>query len=367
MSMVDLILKTILNNFTYYRLNTKKKKIKSKNLIIVIAQLNQAKYYEEQSYNLSKTIRETPGNNFIELNNSTVLITADENFDVLNLSNEEIKNIVNPRGHGFWIDVILKLKNKNILTACTEKIIIWNGQKLTIEKVLRIKNLHDAKELNNGFLALIKTEHFIILDRDYKPYAKIYMDYSPVSVYELPNKSVLLPTNESYFFIWNQSSKNKLNRLETFSDSFDYFAYLPENEILACTVYGDYNVYLITKPSELTKPKKLKGHTDLIILVVELEDLTIATSSRDHTIRIWDYNYNNCIKVLLGHTDSVNIEQLRDKRLITVLSDGSIRLWDLNFANSKVLIEGIEYFYKIRQLSDGRLMALSDKFIYLWE
>ena len=56
--------------------------------------------------------------------------------------------------------------------------------------------------------------------------------------------------------------------------------------------------------------KNLKGHTQAVLCMIHVKwdknYSTIASGSRDNTIKLWNMNTKSCIKTLKGHTSYVN-------------------------------------------------------------
>jgi WD40 repeat protein len=55
----------------------------------------------------------------------------------------------------------------------------------------------------------------------------------------------------------------------------------------------------------------------------------LVTGSDDATIRVWDIESRECIKVLEGHTDIVKCLQFDEFKIITGSKDGTVKIWDL--------------------------------------
>jgi WD40 repeat protein len=68
------------------------------------------------------------------------------------------------------------------------------------------------------------------------------------------------------------------------------------------------------------------GHSDDVMMVIELSDKTIATASRDQTVRVWETT-GQCVRVLRGHSSCVRaVVELSDGTLLTCC-DNTIRKW----------------------------------------
>lgn len=66
------------------------------------------------------------------------------------------------------------------------------------------------------------------------------------------------------------------------------------------------------------------------VYCLQYDDQKIVSGLRDNTIKIWDRNTLQCIKVLTGHTGSVLCLQYDDKAIISGSSDSTVRVWDAN-------------------------------------
>ncbi|MGZ3633961.1 MAG: WD40 repeat domain-containing protein [Parachlamydiaceae bacterium] len=72
----------------------------------------------------------------------------------------------------------------------------------------------------------------------------------------------------------------------------------------------------------------LKGHTDFVSALVELADGTLASGSKDKTIKLWDPVSGAMKHTLTGHTNGVNaLVQLADGTLASGSGDKTIKLW----------------------------------------
>ncbi len=81
--------------------------------------------------------------------------------------------------------------------------------------------------------------------------------------------------------------------------------------------------------------KVLKGHTVGVYSLVVLPNGTIASGSRDNTIRIWDINTGEELKKLEGHTGSVrSLVVLPNGNIASGSSDKTIRIWEIDYGVS---------------------------------
>jgi len=88
-----------------------------------------------------------------------------------------------------------------------------------------------------------------------------------------------------------------------------------------------------TDPSQqntINELQILHGHTDIIRLLIKLDDNRFASASDDCTINIWNFQTGKKVFQLQGHTRPITCLLLLDRHtLVSGSSDKSIRLWDL--------------------------------------
>jgi hypothetical protein len=94
----------------------------------------------------------------------------------------------------------------------------------------------------------------------------------------------------------------------------------------------------------------LHGHTDFVLAVAVTSNGLLASSSRDHTIRLWDIRPltegaagdSVCpVDVLSGHTGWVeSLVSLRCGALASASDDGSVRIWRLEAPSSDPAVVG---------------------------
>ena len=87
------------------------------------------------------------------------------------------------------------------------------------------------------------------------------------------------------------------------------------------------------------KVKIFEGHSDFI-MNIDIKNNFIATSSKDNTVRIWNFTYDiqgnfncNCIAILKGHSEVVNSSALilkKNYQIVSASRDKSIKLWDFS-------------------------------------
>lgn len=73
--------------------------------------------------------------------------------------------------------------------------------------------------------------------------------------------------------------------------------------------------------------KVFRGHTNGV-MCLQFDDSVVATGSYDSTIRIWDINTGECLRVLRGHTSGIRALQFDDTKLISGSLDRTLKVWN---------------------------------------
>ncbi len=87
----------------------------------------------------------------------------------------------------------------------------------------------------------------------------------------------------------------------------------------------------------------LEGHTEAIWSIAwSVDQRFLLSASDDHTARLWDVETGRCLRVLKGHTDNVvRISWSIDERqALTGADDHTVRLWDVKTGRCRRVFEG---------------------------
>ncbi|MBT2453079.1 trypsin-like peptidase domain-containing protein, partial [Streptomyces sp. ISL-43] len=99
----------------------------------------------------------------------------------------------------------------------------------------------------------------------------------------------------------------------------------------------------IRSAATLPLHRRMSGHTQRVSSVAFSRDgLTLATSSFDQTVRLWDAATGKTRTTLTGHTGQVNSVTFSPdgKTLATASSDGTARLWDATTGKARTTLTG---------------------------
>jgi WD40 repeat protein len=117
----------------------------------------------------------------------------------------------------------------------------------------------------------------------------------------------------------------------------------------------------------------LKGHTEAVYSVsFSPNGKTLASASKDNTVKLWDINSGQVIKTLKGHISGViKVNFSPDgKTLASASGDGTVKLWDINSGQViKTLKGNTSGVIKVNFSPDGKTLASAsgDGTVRLWD
>jgi len=94
-----------------------------------------------------------------------------------------------------------------------------------------------------------------------------------------------------------------------------------------------------------------------------------VSGSDDRTIKLWDLNTENCLKTILGHSDSVSsLLNLSEMEIASCSKDNTIKLWNyLKGDRIKTLTGDTSPVYCIEKLNEIQIVSGSGNSIKIWD
>ena len=148
-------------------------------------------------------------------------------------------------------------------------------------------------------------------------------------------------------------------------------AFSPDSAVLASVAADSHNVVKLWKVSTGEELATLEGHTETVDCVAFSPDgVTLASTSRDSTIKLWDITTGEC-KNTLNTVEVWSVAFSPDgQTLASAGSDSTVRLWDPDTGELKNTLTGhADIVCCVAFSHDGRTVASAsqDRTIRLWD
>lgn len=156
--------------------------------------------------------------------------------------------------------------------------------------------------------------------------------------------------------IWHVPTSKCVRTIEDEHDGSILCMRVDEQHQLLMTGSSDATCTVWSLPD--VKPiLKLRGHGHNVLGVCIVGD-RIVTSSRDHTLRVWDRFTGIEIRQMVGHTASVNaIEPVNRSRVVSASGDSNIKLWDIETGECIRTMDGHQLGLACIKYINGRLYS----------
>uniref|UniRef100_A0A674DQM6 F-box and WD repeat domain containing 11a n=1 Tax=Salmo trutta TaxID=8032 RepID=A0A674DQM6_SALTR len=104
------------------------------------------------------------------------------------------------------------------------------------------------------------------------------------------------------------------------------------------------------------------------VYCLQYDDDKIISGLRDNSIKIWDKQSLECLKILTGHTGSVLCLQYDERVIVTGSSDSTVRVWDVTSGEVlNTLIHHNEAVLHLRFCNGLMVTCSKDRSIAVWD
>mgnify|MGYP000856791752 FL=1 len=118
-------------------------------------------------------------------------------------------------------------------------------------------------------------------------------------------------------------------------------------------------------PGKFIEEKKLKGHVgDINSCAFSVDGKYLVSGGEDRTVRIWDFEIGECIKILEGHNSSVIKCKFSPdgKQIASLDEDQIIKKWDLSASGWT-----LSFNLPVDEATDCGIIPKYEKIIYVWK
>ena len=227
------------------------------------------------------------------------------------------------------------------------------------------KKLKDFKGIEGSACSLIKYDTNIfacgsgdakisfwdLTKEQQEPFETYQTDHSHFirSIIKIGDKKIVSAGDDKKILLWDISEKDAPIKVIGQHDDVIYgLVQLDSSRIASCSRDKTIKVWQIA-PILSDKEKKqqgtstpnvdftpvllkvLVGHTDSVNGIIRLDEKRVVTSSDDKTLRVWDTVTGNEIRTLTGHEAAVNtLVKVNENTVASGSRDGVLKLWDIS-------------------------------------
>ena len=251
-------------------------------------------------------------------------------------SEELLKCVMTLNNHKDWVNKIIQLSNKKILSCSEDKTIkLWDLSELPkrptpIEFQGHTDSVYDIIQYTADSIVSVSRDKTI---KKWKLNGKL--------IYSFPTNSInlcLCQITDTYVAVGG-------------TDNIIHLYDLSINE-------------------NITEIGELKGHNEQINCLEYINAETLASGSGDKTIKIWNYITKELVFIMEGHQLGVKcLKLLKDGRLASGSFDNTFKIWDLTrFTFDMTFDSDAGHIFCIQQLKDERLIiGTNDWCINIWD
>jgi WD40 repeat protein len=321
-------------------------------------------------YKVLKT--DTPVNQIVQLYED-ILITCSDSSEIkiwdLNYSNLPVKILSE---HSASVKCLLNLKNNLLISGSKDHTIrVWDlGGEMKCIKVLsgHSSSITKLLETKDGSLISCGGKDKTMRVWNMIDYTCMYELKSHtgniIDILLIDNCNILSASDDRTIRLWDSKNEYKCIRIyEDCKATISCFISIQSNLIVSGSDdklirVWDINAKLLSY---------LQGHTGKITCIVGLDDKLLASAAKEYKIRVWELNTYSCLRILDGHSDTINVLLYEYGKIISASTDYTVRVYDSNddFKCINVL-KGIQELMKqIILLKDGKIVA-GETSLYIW-
>lgn len=294
-------------------------------------------------------------------------------------------------GHGDWVRAVIYLPDGRVASAGGKEVHVWDPETGKLAKAITgatgyLKSIaaHPSKKI-----VLVGGEDRAVRAWDYETGQEAFsLGVMSAMVEELrwnaTGSLAAVVTGDGNLFVWDITSpdrKKVVDQKVMTGGAAHGVAFLPDGRSVA--VCGEKTTKFLALPQPgdpadvagITRKSfdGAGGHRDLVTcLAITADGKTLATGSRDHTIRLWDVATGAVVRTLAGHGEDVTaLCFTRDgKTLASTSIDQSVRLWDLEPTLPRATLAGhAGPVFSAAISPDGKRIATGghDRTVRVWD
>jgi WD40 repeat protein len=320
---------------------------------------------------------------YLKANSLLAIGLSDSTISLYNISNiNQPQSITLLQGHS---DSVLTLTfasflNKPVLASGSKDklIIIWDLNQLAIKEILQghLSDVTSLILLSNGFLASGSADNSIrIWDTNLYPQYTLFSHYSSLTSLLSINSTMMISASlDTQLVVWKIKTDLTLKYTMNHTNSVQDVIQLPNDQV--ATGSDDYSAHIWSR--WIINSTVLSSHLDYVYALEYLVDGSIATVSKDVSVRIWNYSTLTLTNILYSHEGPImsilsinnSIEYSTNVffNFVTGSCDNSIKFWDNRYRLIDTKVNAHDDCINALVLYDNRylLSGGNDSVIKIW-
>lgn len=158
----------------------------------------------------------------------------------------------------------------------------------------------------------------------------------------------------------------QLHTLKGHTNCIDVFIVLPNGQLVSGSSDDTMRVWDVGRG---TCTHTLEGHTGAVRVLTLLPDAKMASGSVDRTVRVWDTAHWTCLQTLDSRNSVCSVVAMSAGWIASGSSDGTVRVWDLSAGVCvRVCVGHVDSVWSLAVLPDGALVSGSgDRSVRVWK
>lgn len=230
----------------------------------------------------------------IQLNDNKIAYcsyNSNEIIIILQYQNKDLEDKIILKKHTKQVNMIINIPNEKIASCSADSsLIIWNTDTYQSEKILYDRNKGDIlclTYISNSIIvaASFWTIHVYDIDKEVELFSLIGHNKSIISIVKLSDDEIASSSLESTTKLWHLKEKKELSSIFASKSGITAMVSISSKQI--GMGMGD-NSLIIFKTHPLMVKATLKGHAAEIVYLLKINQTSLASSSKDLSIIIWN-------------------------------------------------------------------------------
>jgi WD40 repeat protein len=274
------------------------------------------------------------------------------------------------KGHSGAVLAVLVLDKQRIVSGSADKTLrVWD---LVSGKPLRVLEGHsawvnDIELLQEGLIVSGSGDGFLKLwsIEGGRAVQTLEGHYGRVRALAVVDRCRVASVSGNSILVWDLSAEGP--RVSGHSDWVRTVAALDSKRTVSGSTDKTLRVWDVETGESI---RVMEGHDEQVRALVALPNDRIASGSADRTVRVWDANSGKELEILVGHTGWINaLTVIGSGQVVSASADSKLRLWNVDTGQSVRIYKGhSQWVRSVATLDAGRFISGSaDRNLRVWD